>query len=271
MTYKEENIVNISMVAAELLKDGRIERDDISGHSGLTDVIIALAEHFEKEHAEIDWDSGDRDYWEEIDSFAEKELLERYGCERNSREHGLNIKVIVSDGVVEGALKNADVPVSVEIVDVAEFYDNYETRKAYRDTLYKDPTLMPCDCDFVDPEEIETELSIDTLPEDPVTVYAVAGRVKHEIFSGNFDECKAFCEEHHWCWVDENEFEWGMEIEDSREDLLPALGYILLDRELFPEENSVSSHRAPSLVDIIEEASTCVALPSSVKKIQQER
>lgn len=226
MTHKEENIVNISMMAAELLKEGRIERDDTNGHIGLTESIISLAEKFEKTYAGIDWDAGERDYWIEIDRFAEKELLERYGIERDAREPEprgaeLNVKVIISHGIVEGVLKDSDAPIFVEVVDVDSDYENYEVLEAYREKLYKDRLLMPCDYTIAgveDLDELEAKLEI---PEDPVKVYAVAGSVKHEVFSGNLDECKAFCEENKWRWVDENTFEWCLEIEDSRDDLLP--------------------------------------------------
>ncbi len=90
MTHKEENIVNIAMRAGELLAAGKIERDDITGHAGLTDTIISLAEDFEKRNEGVDYDAADRDYWIEIDAFAEEQLLERYGIEQN-RESGLTV------------------------------------------------------------------------------------------------------------------------------------------------------------------------------------
>ena len=238
MTHKEENIVNISMMAAELLKDGRIERDDMTGHLGMTDVIISLAERFDREHAGVNWDSGDLDYWEEIDAFAEKELLELYGCERDSQEQELNVKVIISDGIVEGVLKDANIPVSVEIVDVDRNYENYKVLDAYREDIYKDKSLIPCDYAFAGQEEVQNPVS---LPEDPVKVYAVSGSVKHEIFSGNLDECKAFCEENRWRWIDKNTFEWDLEIEDSRDDLLPEDYFDALSFYSKEEERDIES------------------------------
>lgn len=145
-----ENIVNIAMRAAELLMDGKIERDDISGHTGMTHTIIELAERFEREHEGVDYDAEGRDYWLEIDDFAEKELMQQYGRE-------------ISDPLPE----------------------------------------------FTD------------VPSFPVKVYAVSGYVRHEVFSGDWDECAAFCADHNGCFLDENEFEWSLEIEDEREDSFP--------------------------------------------------
>ena len=55
-SYKmQENIVNIAMRASELLMAGKIEHDDMTGHAGLTETIISLAEKFEKENAEVDF------------------------------------------------------------------------------------------------------------------------------------------------------------------------------------------------------------------------
>lgn len=86
MTPKEENIVNIAMAAAGMMQKGKIKVED---HMDLTQVIVSLAEKFEKENAHVDYNAGidelrnagepARDYWEDIDAFAETELLERYG------------------------------------------------------------------------------------------------------------------------------------------------------------------------------------------------
>lgn len=223
MNYRDENIVNIAMMAAEMLKDGRIERDEMTGHAGLTEAIVALADKFEERYAGVDWDSDERDYWVEIDAFAEKELLERYGAEKDALEQNINVKVIISDGIVEGVLKDAGAPVQVEVVEVDRNYENYEALEEYREELYKDRTLVPCDYVVAGLEEQMESLDV-VLPQDPVVVYAVAGRVKHELFSGNYDQCKAFCEECKWSFMDENEFVWDLEMEDSREDLFPE-GY----------------------------------------------
>lgn len=92
MTPKEENIVNISMKAAELFKAGKIELDE-QGHMGLTQTILSLAERFEEkikkegidyeaDHAELKKaGQAPHDYWEDIDAFAEEQLLKEYGRE----------------------------------------------------------------------------------------------------------------------------------------------------------------------------------------------
>lgn len=150
MTHKEENIVNIAMRAAELLKDGKIQCDDISGHAGLTEQIIFLSELFEKQYAGVDFNAGNKDYWEEVDSFAEIQLMALYG------------------------LDNPD--------------------------LYN-------------------------IPQYPVKVFAVAGPVRNEIYSGNWDECTNFCVEHDWAYMDDNDFEWSLEIQDEREASFPEHYY----------------------------------------------
>lgn len=87
MTNKEENIVNIAMKAAELLKSGKIEHDEQTGFLGMTEHIIKLADQFEQEYGHIDYNAGVpsdgsiSDYWEDIDRFAEKELLAEYAIE----------------------------------------------------------------------------------------------------------------------------------------------------------------------------------------------
>ncbi len=85
MTWKEENIVNVAMMAASLLEKGIIAPDDREGHMGMTQNIISIAEKFERQNAGVDFNEGDRDYWEEIDKFAEAELLELYGREAGDK------------------------------------------------------------------------------------------------------------------------------------------------------------------------------------------
>ncbi len=121
MTHKEENIVNIAMMAAELLKDGKIERSDITGHAGFTEDIIDLAYEFEMQYKNIDFDSGDHDYWIEIDAFAERNLLEMFGrvqppvaktpmtiylCPKN--EHTYSAAAVSGTPPFDGAIKLAE-------------------------------------------------------------------------------------------------------------------------------------------------------------------
>lgn len=79
--YINENIVNISLMAGKLIADGKISVED---HAELTDHIVALAESFEASHKDIDYNAQVKagepapDYVEDIDSFAEKSLIEAY-------------------------------------------------------------------------------------------------------------------------------------------------------------------------------------------------
>lgn len=72
--YVRENIIEITMVYAELLKDGKIYTED-SMEGKLT--ICDLAEEFEKVHINTDW--GAMDYFEEIEKFSKEKLMERFG------------------------------------------------------------------------------------------------------------------------------------------------------------------------------------------------
>lgn len=276
MTAKEENIVNIAMRAGELLKAGMIERDDVTGHAGLTEAIIEMAEEFEQKFKGVDWNGevipgGENlDYWEEIDRFAEQKLLEQYGLERSiaaqlgardqgpgtregvdefinsstdseSKEKGglqveqkpLQIKVVIEHGLVDAVLKDQDVPVKVEVVDLDRDYEDYDRLSDYRASLYADDSLKPCDysvADFTDDEPPAVGNTQGEREEDPVRVYAVSvGGVKREVFAGDLDECKRFCKDHDWTFMDENEFEWDLEMEDSRDDLLPEDYFMALD------------------------------------------
>lgn len=79
--FINENIVNISLMAGKLMADGKISVED---HAELTNHIVALAESFEESHKDIDYNAQIKkgtpapDYWEDIDAFAEKALLEAY-------------------------------------------------------------------------------------------------------------------------------------------------------------------------------------------------
>lgn len=102
MTKYEENIVNIAMRAAMLLHTGQISYDDTTGHMGLTETIISLSSQFEDQYADVDFNApGEaRDYWEEIDRYADDKLLWMYGsdpdaAEEQHRETGSEEKQIV--------------------------------------------------------------------------------------------------------------------------------------------------------------------------------
>lgn len=80
LTDKEENIVNIALTAAILLKDGKIDIEEHGGHAALTSEIVWMAGEFERRYAGVDWHQNvGLTYWEAIDRFAEEGLLEVYG------------------------------------------------------------------------------------------------------------------------------------------------------------------------------------------------
>lgn len=223
MTFKEENIVNIAMRAGELLKDGRIERDDISGHAGFTDTIVHLAEAFEQKYADVDFNAGDLDYWEEIDAFAEEQLVKEYGIDHPQEKKALDIKVIIDDGFVSAVLKNQNQPVNVEIVDVDRDYADYEKLDAYRNELCADKTFQDCDYIVAGFTEDVPELSSDERIYEPVTVYAHSGGgTSFALMSCNYDVCLAFCQNNNWEYVDENHFVWDLTLEDEREANFPV-------------------------------------------------
>lgn len=95
MTVKEENIVNIAMMAGALLFDGRIDPAKQEGHLGLSADIVLLAEEFEAKFAGYDWNEGRLDYFEEIDNFAEKRLMEKYGLQKQHDLEGLLVDAVV--------------------------------------------------------------------------------------------------------------------------------------------------------------------------------
>lgn len=86
--FINENIVNISLMAGKLMADGKISVED---HAELTDHIVALANSFEESHKGVDYNApvkegeASPDYWEDIDAFAEKSLIEAYPPKEETR------------------------------------------------------------------------------------------------------------------------------------------------------------------------------------------
>lgn len=86
--FINENIVNISLMAGQLVADGKISVED---NAELTDHIVALANSFEESHKGIDYNApvkdggASPDYWEDIDAFAEKSLIEAYPPKEEAR------------------------------------------------------------------------------------------------------------------------------------------------------------------------------------------
>lgn len=234
MTHKEENIVNIAMRAAELLQEGRIQRSEMTGHAGLTDMIISLADQFERENIGADFDAEGRDYWLEIDAFAERQLLNELGVEHPEPSRDLNIKVIITDGIVEEVLTDKDLPVQVEVIDVDDNYEDYDQLKAYREELYHDPSYHHClytVADFKEEIPAESDLAgLNRADESLCEVVAVVGNTEGgTVFQGTWDECREFCESNQWCFWDQNNFRWELETRDPREDRIPIGFYTALD------------------------------------------
>lgn len=55
------------------------------------------------------------------------------------------VKVIMEEGTVRGVLKDRDIPLEVEIVDVWDDYQDYRQLSEYADGLFGDPVFKPCD------------------------------------------------------------------------------------------------------------------------------
>lgn len=226
MTFKEENIVNIAMRAAELLKDHKIQRDDMTGHAGLTEAIITLADEFEQLHAGTEWNAPDApDYWESIDSFADDRLLERYGVEREENTVTLWARVGMTLQVPQETYEQLKAGSNMALQDVL--------KGRVGEARLDGETYFPDTEQNVDLEDMEFDLPVREQPQpafDPVCVMAVsAGGVKKLVYSGSWDECNDFCEENNWIFVDENQFSWELELEDTRElppHLRPSLRHL---------------------------------------------
>lgn len=239
MTYKEENIVYIAMKAGELLKEGKIDSSEHGGHMALTTDIVWMAGEFERRHANVNWDESDLDYWEEIDNFAEAGLTEVFGVEQSHDAKQLDIKVVIEEGVVHAVLKNENLPVTVEVVDVDPDYEDYQQLDAYKKQLYKDPSFTDCDytvAHFDLESELEDpvhDISGDEIPltiQQPVQVVAVSGNTEGAVlFSGTWDACEQFCKDNGWSYFDESCFRWDMEIQDPLELTLPEGFYLAVD------------------------------------------
>lgn len=86
MTLLEECIVNVAMTAANMLQSGEIEYDELVGHIGMTEDIIAIATKFTQKNEGVDFRDGEHDFWIEIDEFAEDELCKRFAVKQPNAE-----------------------------------------------------------------------------------------------------------------------------------------------------------------------------------------
>lgn len=215
----QENIVNIAMRAAELLKDGKIERDDIDGHVGMTQTIVQLAKEFELQHADEDWELPfSPDYWEEIDKFAEEKLMERYSIEPKENTVKLWARVGMTLEVPAETyeqLKVGDRAALQAVFDGTAGHARLDGETYFPD-LEQNAGLEEMEFDL--PVSRTKQAKLDTPlwdMDDPAKVYAVAGSVKHQVYSGTIEGCERFCQDNNWTYLDENEFEWNLEIEEQ--------------------------------------------------------
>lgn len=56
----------------------------------------------------------------------------------------LNIKVIISGGIIQNVLKDQDVTVHVEIIDIDKDYEDYEKLEEYCASVCSNPAFMDC-------------------------------------------------------------------------------------------------------------------------------
>ena len=63
------------------------------------------------------------------------------------------LAVILENGVVSDVLTDSGTPLTVEILDICEDYQDYEELEQYRCTLYSDSTLRHTDYQVVNFEE----------------------------------------------------------------------------------------------------------------------
>jgi len=55
------------------------------------------------------------------------------------------VKIVIEGGAVHAVLKDQEIPIQVEIIDIDKDYADYEQLLAYRHSLYADPTFKECE------------------------------------------------------------------------------------------------------------------------------
>ena len=80
-----ENVIEIAWVDDHLQRTEKYREDVDSTNEKIA--IVELAEQFEKENADVEWGEDDRYYYEEIERFATRELLKRFGEKRTYKCH----------------------------------------------------------------------------------------------------------------------------------------------------------------------------------------
>jgi len=163
----QENIVNISMKAYDLILKPKVDLDSRGGFLGLSDFILTAAKEYERQvGANLNHDAPDEpDYWESIDNFAEQALREEYGEElelsdaRSMSDAPAQIKVILDNGVIDTILKDCERPIHVEVVDCNDDYEDIDQLREYRDQLVSDTKFRECAYSSANFEDFEAERS----------------------------------------------------------------------------------------------------------------
>lgn len=75
MTRREENIINITFKAAELIQNEGISVEQFGGSEGLAEDIASIADAFDKSNKSSNRTEKDSEHKSQIDQFAETELL----------------------------------------------------------------------------------------------------------------------------------------------------------------------------------------------------
>lgn len=215
--------------------DGETYFPDIEQNAGLAEMEFDLPVGFGVQNieqkrepdrtvylADISIPQREINYLNELLSMEGKDIYEKYGLKRDDTitntikfENGyeLDMKVVICDEdeapYVDLVLFNEN---GCEVAcdtgeDMSEGSISFEVGNAIYIGIIK--------------MEPEIEMPKQFVPDDPVKVFASSGGVKQQIYSGDWDECTKFCEEHGWSFLDENEFEWDLEMEDAREDAFP--------------------------------------------------
>lgn len=66
----------------------------------------------------------------------------------------MNIKVIIDDGVIRGVLKDADIPVHVELIDTSDSYRDSKIEK-HALSFLNDPNYQNCEYEVADFDEYD--------------------------------------------------------------------------------------------------------------------
>lgn len=288
-----ENIVNISLMAGKLIADGKISVED---HAELTDHIVALANSFEESHKGVDYNApvkegeASPDYWEDIDAFAEKSLIEAYPPKEEARwsfaetalgkfcleevpyrlrdnfdidpdtldpnfistlaerlfdvcldndamdecigdylnEHYYNIYKEGSKEVITEEEALADIreylsrqsdqyfadrcTTKEKVLADADFLSQLATR--HRGTVNISGGDRSSSCTYAC--NFDPGINMDE-------VYLMSGSIKMAFYRGTPADCKKFCEDNNWSYVDGNGFEWDLVLKSEVGPIKPSL------------------------------------------------